>query len=384
MEEGTLVEWLVKPGDHVETGQVVFEVETDKAAVEVEATDSGRLARVVVEEGETVPVKSVVAYLAQRDEDVDAYMAAVPAGTFERPAGESAVSKAGHSELTAGDATAPPAATGRPKASPAARKAARELGIGLTAVGKGSGPGGRILSPDVEKAHREPSAAPPVAGEALGRPLSRMRRAIAANLTLSAQTIPHFYAAVTVDAAPLVEFRARRKAQSAATVNDIIVWCVARALREFPALRSRIDGDNLVETPSANIGVAVATEEGLVVPVLRRADELTLEELAAESRRIVAAARGGKLEGAGQGVFTVTNLGMYGLDEFAAIINPGEAAILAVGAIREAPVAREGQLRAGRVMTLRLSADHRIIDGAVAAAFLGRVRGLIEEAQFGS
>jgi pyruvate dehydrogenase E2 component (dihydrolipoamide acetyltransferase) len=206
-----------------------------------------------------------------------------------------------------------------------------------------------------------------------------MRKAIGKALLASKQTIPHFYARLTIDADPMYAFYQQQKAQFACTLNDVLLLACARALREFPAMRSRIDGDELVESPTVNLGIAVGVEDGLVVPVLVGAEGMGLKELAAESRRIVEAARAGKIEGLGKGCFTVTNLGMFGVEEFSAIINPPEAAILAVGAIREEAIVTDGAIRAGRAVTVTLSADHRVVDGVLAAQFLARLKELLEE-----
>ena len=208
--------------------------------------------------------------------------------------------------------------------------------------------------------------------------MTKRGKAIAANLQFSKQTIPHFYARVTIDASPLVAFTAEQKTKFKCSINDVVTLACARAVAEFPAFRSRIEGDEVVELPDAHIGIAVGTDEGLVVPVVKGADSMTLESLAGETRRVVEAARSGKLEGVGQGVFTISNLGMFGVEEFSAIINPPESAILAIGAVREDVIVKSGAVRAGRVMTMTLSADHRLIDGVAAAKFLARTRQLLE------
>ena len=268
---------------------------------------------------------------------------------------------------------------GRIKASPAARKLAAERGISLQAVGAGSGPGGRITTNDVETAPAV-GAAP---GEPVRRAMTSMRKTIAKRLLHSKQNIPHFYLSVTVDAGPLFELYQRIKAagEFKCTINDFIVSACARAVYEFPGFRSRLDGAEIVEFPSANIGIAVGVEDGLVVPVLVGAERLTFWQLAAEARRIVEAARAGRLEGVGQGVFTITNLGMFGIEEFVAIINPPESAILAVGAIREDVKVVDGAMRPARLMTMTLSGDHRVIDGVIGAKFAARVKELLEAPQ---
>ena len=390
MEEGTIVKWRVAEGDSIAVGDVIFEAETDKAVVEVEALDAGRLAKIVVQEGQTVPVKTPVAYLADKDEDVEAHLAAKgqsAAPAAKAPAPDASAQAAPQPQKT----PAAPAPTGATKASPAARKLARQRGVDLSAVGTGSGPGGRILSTDVPTAAGPPAPSPAptpaparqttAVGEAVRRPMTPMRKAIARNLQTSKQTIPHFYIRVTIEAGALYDYYQAKKAAFKCSINDVVTLATARVIAEFPAFRSRIDGDDIIEFPSANVGIAVGLDEGLVVPVLVGADAMDLRELAGQTRRIVEAARAGKIEGLGQGVFTITNMGMFGVEAFDAIINPPEAGILAVGTIREEVIVSGGAMRPGRVMTLTLSCDHRIVDGVVAAKFLARLKELLEMPQ---
>lgn len=391
MEEGTLLKWRVSVGQMIKKGDVIFEIETDKATMEVEATDAGRLARIVVQEGEVLPVLQPVAYLAENDADVEAYIRSQGHGSpaAAAQADKLPVAPVGTAADSAGAAAGGPVDTvkqtplggspqvseGRVKASPAARKLAAERGVDLHAVATGSGPGGRILSVDVPAS----GAAAPMSGSGLQRRrMSQMRKAIARNLVLSKQTIPHFYVRQTISAEALLAFYQAQKAQYPCSINDVIVRACARAIEEFPAFRSRVDGDEIVELPGANIGIAVGLEQGLVVPVVVGAERMTLQQIGATTRRLAEAARGGKIEGMGQGCFTITNLGMFGTEEFAAIINPPEAAILAVGAVREAVVVKDGAMRPGKVMTVTLSADHRVVDGMLAAKFLARLRELLE------
>ncbi len=370
MEEGTIVKWHVRPGDRIQVGQVIFEVETDKAVVEVEADGAGRVSRIVVPENETVPVKAPVAYLAENDADVDAHM---DLKVMEEVESEEAIGAIAPPQVPDRSTMPIPAVTetGRVKASPAARKQAAELGIDLLEVPLGSGPGGRILLSDVLGAKVAP-------GGPTRRSISEMRKAIARNVTVSKQTIPHFYMKISIDAEPLLAFCRTQKQHFPCGVNDAIVLACAKTIREFPAFRSRIEGDNVVEYPTANIGIAVGMEDGLVVPVLVGADRMSLEEAAGEIRRIVKAALAGKVENMGQGVFTVSNLGMYRVEEFSAIINPPEAAILAVGAARDEAVVSNGVVRPGKTMTMILSCDHRIIDGLLAAKFSARLKQILE------
>jgi len=377
MEEGTIVSWHVKPGQSVSRGDVIFEVETDKAVVEVEAVDAGTLATITVHEGQTAEVLKPVAYLADSQADVEAYLAGEGAGADEAPQSPDeapAKATAGPSDPAERRAVAP-AEGGRVKASPAARRLARDRGVDLASIATGSGPGGRIISSDVPAAGAPEGA---VTGRHVRRPMSSMRRAIARNLQASKQSIPHFYARLTVDAEKLFAFYRAQKAKFPCTLNDVVTLACARVIREMPAFRSRLDKDEIVEFAAVNIGIAVGVPDGLVVPVVLGADGMTLQQLASETARIVAAARSGKVEGSGRGVFTITNMGMFGVEEFSAIINPPEAAILAVGALREAPVVRNGSLEPARVMSVTLSADHRLIDGMMAAQFLAKLRELLE------
>lgn len=250
----------------------------------------------------------------------------------------------------------------------------------LGSVGAGSGPGGRILSSDVLNARVGAPAVAVATTQAVGgrRKMSKMRKAIAANLLLSKQTIPHFYVRATINAEPLYAFYQAEKAKYPCSINDVIILACGKTVKEFPAFRSRIDKDEIVELPSANIGVAVGMDEGLVVPVLMDADRMPLEKINAEVKRVAVNARAGKIEGIGQGVFTITNLGMFGVEEFGAIINPPEAAILAIGTLRETVLVKDGAMRPARVMTMTLSADHRVIDGMLAAKFMARLKEMLE------
>jgi pyruvate dehydrogenase E2 component (dihydrolipoamide acetyltransferase) len=400
MEEGTIVKWRVKAGDRIKVGQIICEVETDKATVEVEATNAGRIAKIVAAEGAVVPVKQPIAYLAESDAAVadlggGAPMPAVKSqkAEAEAPGGKSAA------EVVLVAPVAARSNGDRIKASPAARKLAAQRGVDLATLSAGSGPAGRILSSDVAQARTTaaPAAAPKAATAAPAAALkeiapagpmgtlsggrkmmSKMRRAIAVNLQTSKQTVPHFYVKLTINADPLFAFYRTQKPATGCTINDVILLAVGRVAGEMPALRSHLEGNDLVETPAANIGVAVSVEDGLVVPVVLNVHALTLAQLAVEAKRVVEAARAGKLENIGKGVFTISNMGMLGVEDFAAIINPPESGILAISAVREAVIVKDGSLRAGRVMSMTLSVDHRVVDGAMAAQFMGRLRELLE------
>ncbi len=380
MEEGTILCWRKNEGDQVRKGEILLEIETDKADIEIEAAESGVLRKILCPAGATVPVLTPIAILADASDDLAAEVARAEAELHPAAGGGSAATTT--PQAVSGAKPAPAEALSQPqgelrgdeplpvRASPAARKTARERSVDLGGVWPGSGPGGRVLSTDVLRA-----AGP---GQPVRRPISAMRKAIARSLCASKQTIPHFYMRLTIDAAPLQAFYRACKAEYPCSINDLLISACARVIREFPAFRTRIEGDELVEYPDVNVGVAVGMEDGLRVPVLLRADSMPLREVAAESRRIVEAALQGKVEAMGRGSFTISNLGMYGVEEFAAIINPPEAALLAVGAIRESVTVKDGAMRAGQVMTVTLSADHRIVDGLLAARFLNRLREVLE------
>lgn len=372
MEEGTILSWKVKEGDRIEVGQIIMEIETDKATMEVEAVSAGRIAKIVSQAGTIVPVKVPVAFLAEEGVDVDAYLTSTGTAPAESPKQVAAAPAAPAPKSSpVPKAAAPVGDTGRVKASPAARKAAESKGVSLASIGAGSGPGGRIIFTDVENAEAIPS-------ETVVRPLSGMRKAIARNLSHSKQTIPHFYATITINASELFTTYRKTKEQFKCSVNDFVVRACAKAIRQYPAFRSQFTQNGIVENPSVNIGIAVSIEDGLTVPVLLSADRMNLQQLSDKTRQIAEAARKGKIEGLGQGVFTITNLGMFGVESFSAIINPPEAAILAVGAIREGVIVENGAMRAGRLMSMTLSADHRVIDGALGAQFLQTLKGLLE------
>jgi len=381
MEEGTVIAWRVKPGDQVAVGQILCEIETDKATMDFESPDAGRLARIVAPEGEPIAVKELIALLADNDADADAYLA----GQAGPPPAASPIAAPTSPASVNGASTkrreTPAAVTteGRVKASPAARKLAIERGVELSAVGAGSGPSGRILTADLQGFESTAAATTTVGnGEAIRRPLSKMRRAIGLNLQQSKQTVPHFYVRTTIDADSVLDFCRERKAATHCSLNDVIVLAVGRTIHEFPAVRSQIVGNEIVEYRHANIGVAVGIDDGLVVPVVMAVDTLPLARLAAETKRVVDLARQGRLENIGQGHFTISNLGMFGVEEFSAIINPPESGILAVSAARESVIVENGAMRAGRSMTLTLSADHRIVDGVMAAKFMQRLQEILE------
>jgi pyruvate dehydrogenase E2 component (dihydrolipoyllysine-residue acetyltransferase) len=428
MQEGTLARWLKKPGERVEKGDIVAEIETDKATMELEAYDAGVLEQILVQEGQTVPIGQAIAVVGAGGGAAAAAPAPQPAATAapvqpaataapvqasepvqpEQPAG-SPPEPATRPEPASRSTTPPtpePASNGQIKASPMARAIARERGIDLQTI-HGSGPGGRIIRADVEAAVAEPSAAPASApatgaaqvslppaaagpatespGDVEEIPLTPMRRAVARRMVESVQSAPHFFLTSVVDAEALVALRVELNDQLAdqglkLSLNDLIVKACATALRANPDANVAFAGDKILRHKRVHIGVAVALEGGLIVPVLRDADQKSLSQLAREAKTLADKAHAGKLTPAeySAGTFTISNLGMFGIDHFTAIINPPEAAILAVGAAQPEVVAREGQPVVRQTMKLTLSIDHRALDGATAARFLQQLKGVLE------
>ena len=381
MERGTIGSWLKGVGDPVERGEPLLEVVTDKVTMEVEAQASGVLRRILVAEGEEVEVATPIGLIAAPEEDLSAFETAPePAGAGPRPdpppePPPAVATESPHPEPVR---TAPEDG-GRPhRASPKARRLAAERGIDLTAV-TGSGPGGRVVSADVE-AHRPAASPAPQGGESVE--LTPAQRVAAERLTASYQQAPHIYLEIQVSAHWLDRLRRGYQAEGRKiSYNDLILKAVAAALVEHPRLNAHFVDGRLQQHASVDLGIATDTGSGLLVPVLRGAQDLDIGQIAAETRRLTEAARQGTigLDDLHGGGFTVSNLGMFGLSRFTAIINPPQVAILAVGAIEPRVVAVEGEAMAVRpAMSLTLSADHRAVDGAVAARFLQRLRELLE------
>ena len=377
MTEGQLARWLKNEGDPVGKGQAIAEIETEKATVEIEAAVSGILARIIVHAGETVPVGTLIGVIAEAGEEVTAVSAPSPSPPAPPPPA---------SVPEAGEGAAPSEA--RVKASPVARKMAEEAGLDLSRV-KGTGPGGRVVERDVQAAIATGSApAPPgvPAGPAPGAavPLNRMRKTIARRMTESKATAPHFYITVEINMEDAMKMREQLNVLAPETerisVNDLIVAAAARTLARFPALNASYREGNLEMHSQVNIGIVVALEDGLIPPVVRDADKKPLKRIAAESRALTERARTNKLrsDDLGDGTFTVSNLGMFDVDEFIAIINPPEAAILAVGAVTRRPVAVAGEVRIASLMKTTLSVDHRVADGAQAGRFMQEFKKLLE------
>lgn len=394
MEEGVIAKWNVKEGDRVDVGDVIAEVETDKATMEVEVFDAGTVLKILVGEGEAVPLGGLMAVIGEEGEDIEEILASAgEAGAGEKEdAGKEPEKASAPAEVVAGASAAsepseaasaaPSGDEGRIKVSPLARRMAEEQGIDLRQV-TGSGPDGRIIKSDIEN-YRKPAAAT-VAYDSLEDevlPVSQMRKVIARRLGESKYTSPHFYETVDVDMKQAIESRARLNEMSDVKIsfNDIVVKAVAHALRSHPDINSSWNEDTITRHGDVNIAVAVAIEDGLVTPVIRHADRKNLRTISSETRELAALSRDRKLqpdqmEGS---TFTISNLGMYGIEEFTAIINPPNACILAVGAIRDVPVVENGEVVPGKRMKITLSSDHRIVDGAKAAEFLRTLKGMLE------
>jgi pyruvate dehydrogenase E2 component (dihydrolipoamide acetyltransferase) len=364
MAEGTILKWRVGQGDRVRRGEIIAEVETDKAAMEMEAFEEGTVAELRVEEGEAVPVGTVIAVLAAAGEPVAVAAPAAPVKAAAPPAAAPPAPAA---------SSLPPAAEAAgPAASPAARKLARERGVELSRL-RGTGPGGRIVLADVERVA-------PAVREAAERPAKksvRIRRLVARKMVESWQAVPHFFVTVAVDMTDVIRFRK----DLSVTINDFVLAAAARALGEHPWVNSHcLDGEP-VEQESIDIAMAVATERGLYNPVIRGCGELTLKEISRRAAELADKAHRGKLapEDLEGGTFTISNMGMLGVESFSAIITPPQAAVLAVGTVKgEVVVDEHGEPAIAPILRLTLSADHRILDGADAAEFLATLKSYLE------
>lgn len=392
MTEGTIVAWHKKVGDKVKGGDLLAEVETDKATMELESYEDGTLLYIGVEQGSSVKVDGVIAIIGKEGTD---YKPLLQAGT--NPAKAAAPVEQKVAEPAKGDVPAPVAtvsdASGRAKASPLARRLAKEKGIDLSGVA-GSGENGRVVRRDVENFSGKPAAtsapaASKPAAVALGAEsfeevtLSQMRKTIARRLSESMYTAPHFYLTmeINMDKAMAARKSINEFAESKVSFNDMVIKAVAAALRKNPKVNSSWLGDKIRYNHHINIGVAVAVDEGLLVPVVRFADQKSLTQISAEVKDFGARAKNKQLQPADWegSTFTISNLGMFGIEEFTAIINPPDACILAVGGIKETAVVKNGQLAVGNVMKVTLSCDHRVVDGAVGSAFLQTLKGLLED-----
>ena len=401
MESGTIVRWLKTEGEAVAKGEPLYELDTDKVTQEVEADSAGVLLKIVVPEGE-VDVGTTVGIIGAEGEEVAALLAgggngdgAAPvAGAAAEPAPPTVPAR--KSETPAEPAPAPPpeptvrAEGERIKASPLARRIAREQGVDLTLI-TGTGPEGRVIAEDVEKAEKaaasrpaEPSIATTTRAEPEVVELTSTRRTIARRLS-EAWEAPVFQLTVTADASELVAARERmvgqlREGETKPTVSDVLTRLVAAALVRHRALNAHFADGKVLRFPGANVGIAVAAPSGLVVPVIRSAERKSVQEIATDRADLVSRARDGKLQLADleDGTFTISNLGMYGIEQFVAVLNPPQVAILAVGSIQDRAVVADGEIEIAPSMTMTLTCDHRAIDGSEGAEFLRDVKAYVE------
>jgi len=412
MTEGKLAKWHKKEGDTVKAGDIIAEIETDKATMEFEAVDEGRIGKILVAEGsEGVAVNTPIAVLLEDGESASDAKAApkkAEAKADPAPAPKAEEKKAeAPKPAAAAPAAAVPAKSGdRVFASPLARRMAQQAGIDLKTV-QGSGPHGRIVKTDVEKAPqgaKAGAAAAPAAGKAAApvasgpgarqladllkmpyklEPLSGMRKTIARRLTESKQTVPHFYLTIDTEIDELLSLRKRLndKTDAKISVNDFVIRAVALALKKVPTANASYDDSGMMYYEHADISVAVATPNGLITPIIKAAEGKGLTQIAGEMKDLAARARDGKLkpEEYQGGTFSISNLGMFGIKQFEAVINPPQGCILAIGAGEQRPIVKNGQIVPATIMTCTLSVDHRAVDGAVGAQFLQAFKGFIDD-----
>ena len=397
MTEGTVAKWHKKVGDAISEGDLLAEIETDKATMEFESFQEGVLLHIGVQEASTAPVDCILAILGEEGEDVSAVIEADAAPVIEEKVEEPKEVKKETSvkvdpvetpkasspvvELSPQVVVSKSTSNGRFKASPLAKRLAKEKGVDISLI-PGSGEGGRVVKRDVDN-YQSGVVRTGLSEERYSEePVSQMRKTIARRLSESKFTAPHFYLSITVDMDNAISSRKAINAKLGHKIsfNDIIVKASAMSLREHPTVNSSWRGDVIRRNEHVNVGVAVAVEEGLLVPVVRYTDTKTLSEISKEVKAFAQGAKDKKLQPADWegSTFTISNLGMFGIDEFTAIINTPDACILAVGGIQQVPVVKEGQIVPGNVMKLTLSCDHRVVDGASGAAFLQSLKAYIE------
>jgi pyruvate dehydrogenase E2 component (dihydrolipoamide acetyltransferase) len=424
MTEGTILRWLKQEGEQVTRGEVIAEIETDKANVEIEAFDAGVFRATLAHEGDVVQVGDVIAVIAGADDDISKYLrknGAAPGGAQatssaqprartdgtqaqaplpakrEAPTEEAQVSLPAQREAPSDGARSPapaqPTDETRVRASPLARKIAQERGVDLTRV-QGSGPGGRIVRKDVETAvlrpaapappSRRPQPPAPAVADTIVKP-SKMREAIARRMAHSKREAPHYYLLVDVDMTEAAAFRkgvneAARESSGHVSINDLIVRACVLALKEHPEFNATIEGEQVTQHAEQHVCIGVALDDGLIAPAIVGAGQMSLLELAAAAKNLIERAKNGTLraEEMTAGTFTVSNLGAFGVETLVAIIQPPQTAILGVGSVEERPVVRDGAVAIRQVMKVALSADHRVTDGALGARFLAEIKRLLE------
>lgn len=386
MKDGRITKWLKNEGDKITSGTEIAELETDKSNLAIEAYDDGVLLKILVKAGDSAPVGSTIAWIGKAGEAIPETppVAAAPAAAPVAPAAAVPAKAA----PVAAAPVAPPAPVGRLRASPLAKKVAETQGVDLSGV-QGSGPNGRIVRRDVEAAmEKKPAGGAIVFARASGVrlppttiPVTQMRRVIAQRLTEVKPGVPHFYLNVDIEMDQALKLREEAKAQELKiSVNDVLVKAVAVAVRRFPRINQVFAGDVIQQLQNVDVGIAVAIEDGLITPIVKDADQKGLVEIAAEVRDLAERAKKKALkpdEYTG-GSITISNLGMFGIDSFIAVINPPQASILAVGKVEAKVVVRDGQMVIRQMMSMTFSGDHRVVDGAVGAQFLQVVRDLLE------
>ena len=400
MEEGVIASWLKKVGDEIQSGDVLAEVDTDKATMELESYDDGVLLHIGTKDGESVPVNGIIAVIGEKGEDITEILKEAENNSLKKEEEdkeevveeikeenkEEVVEKIKEEEVIEKVSS-----NGRIKASPLAKKLAQEKGVNLKDI-QGTGEGGRItkkdvesLSPDQSNIVQEEITLPKiVAEESFDEvPVSQMRKTISKRLAESKFTAPHFYLTMEINMDNCVEGRKRINESSPVKIsfNDIILKACASALRKHPMVNSSLLDEKIRKNHHIHIGVAVAVDEGLLVPVIRFADNKTLSHISLEVKKLARKAKEKKLQPSDWegNTFTISNLGMFGIEEFTAIINPNDSCILAIGGIKETPIIKNGEMVPGNIMKVTMSCDHRLVDGATGAAFLQTLKELLED-----
>lgn len=385
MEEGTVAKWHKKVGDQVSEGDLLAEIETDKATMDFEAFQEGTLLYIGVEEGNTVPVDSILAILGEKGEDVQSLIDGASKDSSDKPVEKNEIETIEVEEqINVLINKTNSSVDGRIIASPLAKKMASEKGVDLASV-KGSGEGGRIVKKDIDNFKVEASVksfAPVSSGGYEDVSITQMRKTISKRLSASKFGAPHFYLTIDIDMDNAISARKaiNEIAETKVSFNDLVIKSAAFALRKHPKINSSYLGDKIRVNHDINIGVAVAVEDGLLVPVIRTADQKGLSQINAEVKDFAGKARNKKLQPSEWegNTFTISNLGMYGIEEFTAIINSPDACILAVGAIKQVPVVKAGQVLPGNVMRVTLSCDHRVVDGVMGSEFLQTFKNIME------
>lgn len=388
MEEGTVAKWHKKVGDKVSEGDLLAEIETDKATMDFESFQEGTLLHIGIEEGNTAPVDSILAILGEKGEDISGLLNGNGGSEPKKEEAKAEVKAEAAEESKVAEPVSAEASNDgdRIKASPLAKKMAADKGIDIKLV-KGTGEGGRIVKQDID--NYKPSSAPAADTQVLGAsesyedvPVSQMRKVIAKRLAESKFTAPHFYLTLDIDMDAAMEARKSINliSETKISFNDLVIKAVAVSLKKHPAINSSWLGDKIRVNHHVHIGVAVAVEDGLLVPVVRHADQKGLATINGEVKALAEKAKNKKLQPAEWegNTFTISNLGMFGIEEFTAIVNPPDSCILAVGGIKQVPVVKNGAVVPGNVMKVTLSCDHRVVDGATGAGFLQTFKGLLE------